>query len=84
MSAWVVLLQAVCHLAGGKALPDELVELVLVAGEALFDLVGRKGGHSRPDGLVAVLRVGAGAEDAGFFRAGISPPAAADVVGSVS
>ena len=54
-------LNAVGHLAGHKAAPDQAVELCGVAADALLDLVGGQLGHRRADGLVGVLRGGGGA-----------------------
>src|SRR5262249_53367460 len=45
------------HLRGDEAFPDQTVDLRLVAGDVLRDLVGRQVEVRRPDRLVRVLRV---------------------------
>ena len=61
------------HLAGNKAFPYQLIQLILVAGKALLDLGGRQVYHGRADGLVAVLRVGFGAEGPGLRQRVVFP-----------
>ena len=61
------------HLAGNKALPHQLIQLILVAGKALLDLGGRQVYHGRADGLVAILRVGFGAEGPGLRQRVVFP-----------
>ena len=62
------LLHAVRHLRGGKAAPDQLVELILIGRQAAFDAVGRQSRHRGTDGLVTVLRVASRFEHTRLWR----------------
>ena len=55
----------VCHLAGQKAAPDQLVQPELLGGQVLLDALRGQGHVRGPDGLVGVLRPGLGLEVAG-------------------
>ena len=72
-------LQAVGHLAGHKALPDELIELILVAGEAGLHILGSQAHIGGADGLVAVLGVGPGLILPGLLRGIAVSPALPDI-----
>ena len=52
------------HLAGDKARPDQLIQLVLVGRQVLADLIRQELDVGRADGLVRVLRVSLGLEHA--------------------
>ena len=54
------------HLTCQEPAPDELIEPVLLAGQVLLDLLGRKADVGRPDGLVSVLCAGLRLEMAGL------------------
>ena len=66
------------HLAGDEPGPDQLIQLVLVGGQALFQLFGLQGGVGRPDGFVGVLSVLFGVEGAGLGRLEIGAETARD------
>ena len=57
---------AVRHLAGDEALPDQLIQLVLVLRQRRFDVLRRQRDGCRADRLMAVLRVLARLEVARF------------------
>ena len=54
------------HLAGQEAAPDELVELILLGGEGLLDVLRGQVHVGGPDGLVGVLGAGFGLVDPGL------------------
>ena len=72
------------HLAGDKARPDELIQLVLVGREVLTDLVRQELDVGRADGFVRVLRVPLGLEHARLAGVVLVPIAAADKAGGGS
>ena len=56
------------HLAGDEPGPDQLVQPVLVGGEAFFQAFRLQGGIGGADSLVGVLGILFGVEGAGFCR----------------
>ena len=68
----------VAHLAGQEARPDQLVEPELVWRQAAPEAVGVEGGVARADGLVGVLGVLLGLEDAGAPGLVVGAEAAVD------
>ena len=66
------------HLAGQKTAPDQLVQPVLVGGEALFQVLRSQGHVGGPDGLMGVLGGALGLEPAGLFRIVLLAVAALD------
>ena len=68
------------HLAGDKAAPDQLVQLVLVAGQKALDVVRRQIDVGRTDRLVRVLRAVLGLKDARLARIVRLAEAAEDIV----
>ena len=59
-------IHGVGHLAGQEPGPDQPVELELLGGQVLFDLLGRQGDVGGPDGLMGVLGVALGLEFPGL------------------
>ena len=50
-------LQTICHLAGDKALPDQLIELILIVRQTVLHLIRRQLNGCRTNRFVAILRV---------------------------
>jgi hypothetical protein len=67
------------HLGGDEAVPDQLVELVLLVLQVLLDRVGVDLGARRPDRLVGVLRVLLGLVDVRLRRDELLAVALADL-----
>ena len=64
-----IVIDRVCHLAGGEPAPDDSVEAVLFLGQILADQFRGQGYIRRADGLVGVLGAGLRFEAARLFRA---------------
>ena len=60
--------QGICHLAGNEALPDQLIQLVLIGRQARLDPCRCQAGHRGTDCLVGILRIFLGFVDTGLLR----------------
>ena len=60
--------QAVAHLAGHKALPDQRIQFILVTGQTALDLLRLQPDRGGTDGFMAVLGVGPGFKVTFFIR----------------
>lgn len=77
------IVEGICHLAGEEPLPDELVELVLIGGKAVLDLVRAHFDHGGTDGLMSILGIGFGLIHPLGRRQVLGAELFADVLGSV-
>ena len=72
----------ISHLAGNKARPDELIELVLVGGELIAHRIGFDVHVGRADGFVRILCRTLGLEHARLARVALCAVALLNVCGS--
>ena len=69
---------SICHLAGDEPGPDQLIQLVLVGGQAAAQALGLQLGIGGTDGFVGILCILLGAEGTGFGRLEVTAKATGD------
>ena len=72
-------MQALGHLAGQEPLPDQLIKLILVIGQAVLHLVRGQADHGGTNRLMSILSVCSGLKMPGLLRQIFLSPPAADI-----